>query len=229
MLQILKRGLLCPWAVFILIVGMGLIGSSTAGAVAIGLNIEFDTQATGDFTSVEISEDAGALNFVISLNRVELGADSDLHEFYFNLVDGFTGLQIVDTNAQTTEYVLAADPSVAGGAGSNFDWGVHFGNGAGPRGNGRLQTASFTLTADQDLSLDDLLVSSFASGGMIEVQLAAHIQGTSALTGASSETIGGVIPIPQPATGPLLVSALGFLGWWSRRSGHRIGRTRSRV
>lgn len=211
------RGLVHPRTFSLLMLLFGLIGPNPAGALTIGLNTEFDTGVTGDFGLVEITENAGALEFVISLNLVELGVDSDLHEFYFNLDDAISGLSIRDTDAAVTEYVLAPDPSVAGGAGSNFAWGVDFGNGGGPAGNGRLQTASFTLAADQDLTIADLLGSSFTQGGAIEVQFAAHIQGTSALTGATSETIGGMIP--EPSTGPLLLSALGILGLWSRRSG----------
>ncbi len=209
-------GLLSPWAISLLVVALGAIAPGTAGALTFDLNTEFDTGVTGPFSTVEIDEQAGALNFVISLNLDPLGADSDLHVFYFNLDAAITGLTIGDTNAPTTEYVLSPDPSVAGGAGSAFDWEVHFGNGAGAKGNGKLRSASFTLTADQDLSIADLLLSSFASGNTIEAQMAAHIQGTSTLTGASSETIGGmassVQPIPEPSTAALVAGALALLG-----------------
>jgi len=94
-------------------------------------------------------------------------------------------------------------PSVAGGAGSSFDWAVEFGNGAGPMGNFQLQTASFTLSLFGDLFVSNLLESSFASGGSLAVQMAAHIQGISALTGATSETIGGTI-VPEPSTAMLM-------------------------
>jgi hypothetical protein len=228
MLLFSERRHLRLWAVPLLAVAFSLIGPGTAGALTIDLNTEFDTGVTGDFAQLEITENAGALDFVISLNLVALGAGSDLHEFYFNLEDGFTGLAISDTDAPNTEYVLSSDPSVAGGAGSDFDWEVNFGKGGGRPGNGKLQTASFTLTADQDLSLTDLFISSFAQEGTIEVQFATHVQGTSALTGANSETIGGSAPIPEPATGPLVFSALGLLGFWRRRAGQRQ-RARSQV
>jgi len=224
------RGLVRPVAISM---WMGLLAAvipGTAGALTFGLNTEFDTGVTGPFALVEITEDSGALNFVITLNADELGAGADLHQFYFNLDASITGLAISNTDAPTTEYLLMSNPSVAGGAGSDFDWGVHFGSGAGAKGNGSLESASFTLTADQDLSLDDLFLSSFASGGSIPVQFAAHIQGTSALTGATSETIGGgMFPpggtIPEPSTASLLAGALMLLAGrsrWSRSRSQRM-------
>ena len=61
------------------------------------------------------------------------------------------------------------------------------------------------------LTLADLLAAdaSFASGGSIELDFAAHVQGTSLVTGASSETVGGVVP--EPSTGLLLGLALAGL------------------
>ena len=173
---------------------------------------------------ISINENGGGLNFSISLNLDLLGADSDLHVFYFNIVGEISGLAIATTDAPVSDYMLTQNPPVAGGAGSNFDWGVDFGNGGGASGNGKLQSASFTLTADQNLVLDDLLESSFASGGSIEVQFAAHIQGTSALTGASSETIGGTIP--EPSTGALVCWSLALLAVRSRRAGRSRTSTR---
>jgi hypothetical protein len=107
----------------------------------------------------------------------------------------------------TIEEDTGADPSVAGGAGADFDFAVNFGNGAGRRGNGALTAASFRLSADQPLSIAALLESSLASGRTIESQFAAHIQGTNLLVGSSSETVGGMVP--EPATGALV--ALGVL------------------
>ena len=87
---------------------------------------------------------------------------------------------------------------------------MNFGNGAGSSGNGVLTSATFTLMADQPLSIADLLESSFASGGSIETQFAAHIQGTELFVGADSETVGGIVP--EPATGALVALGLALLG-----------------
>ena len=51
----------------------------------------------------------------------------------------------------------------------------NFGNGAGSKGNGMRESARFTLSANQDLSVADLLGSSFAQNGSIEAQFAAHL------------------------------------------------------
>lgn len=181
---------------------------SSARALSFHLDTEFDTGVTGPFVSLELTETGGNLAFIVSLDLDELGPAADLHVLYFNLTGTVTGLAISDTNAPNTPYSLQSSPSVAGGAGSSFDWGVSFGNGGGPPGNGQLQTAEFTLSANEGLSIEQLMASSFASGGSIEIHMAAHIQGTSLLTGATSETVGGIVPIPEPSTGVLFVGGL---------------------
>jgi hypothetical protein len=110
-----------------------------------------------------------------------------------------------------TAYLLSLAPPVAGGAGSDFDYGVSFGNGAGPPGNGVLQQASFLILPvdpNESLSLDDFLNAewSSAAGGKIVADAAAHVQGTSLMDGSSSETVGGVVP--EPRTGLLITCGL---------------------
>jgi len=178
---------------------VALMAPGTAAAVSFDLNTEFDTGITGSYATVEISENDGALDFLISLNLDELGQDADLHALYFNFANDFGVLSISDTNAPNTEYVLTANPAVTGGAGSSFDWAVEFGNGAGQMGNDMLQVASFTISGFGDLSITHLLEMSSTSGGALQVHMAAHIQGTSLVSGASSETIGGVVPEPSTA------------------------------
>jgi hypothetical protein len=185
-----------------------------AGAVGVSLNVEFDTGETGSFGMVEITENAGDLDFVITLETSQLGRRADLREFYFNLLVD-ENLELLQTNAPTTPYELAEDPSVSGGAGSNFDYSVNFGNGAGRPGNGVLQVASFTLSGDGSLSIEDLIDSSFASGGSIEVNFAAHVQSTDLFRGADSETVGGIVP--EPSTGLLVGTGLSLAAAGRRR------------
>ncbi|MGH0035043.1 MAG: PEP-CTERM sorting domain-containing protein [Myxococcota bacterium] len=193
---------------------LGLLAAGPAAAVSFSLDVEFDDGTEGHFGTVDISENGGDLDFEITLTDA-LGGDPDLHEFYFNLVGSFTNVSILDTNAPTTGYSLSTSPSVAGGAGSSFDYGVNFGNGAGPPGNGQLTFASFTLGADEILSISDLDESSFAQGGGIEVNVAAHVQGTDFVQGTDSETVGGVIP--EPSTVWLLGLGLALMGARRRR------------
>jgi hypothetical protein len=196
------------WGALLAALTLGL-GPSTASAVGFDLDVEFDTGQTGNFAHVEIEEDFGALDFRIEIGDA-LGDEADLNEFYFNLLGAFTGVAISTADAPKTPYTLSLDPSIRGGAGASFDYGVNFGNGAGKSGNGVLDFATFTLTADQPLSIADLLESSFAAGGSIETQFAAHIQGTEILVGSGSETVGGIVP--EPATGALVALGLALLG-----------------
>jgi len=103
---------------------------------------------------------------------------------------------------------------VAGGAGSSFEYGVNFGNGAGGPGNGVLKTANFTISANEALTLASLSPTSSTSQDIV-VNFAAHVQGTSFVAGSTSETVGGVVP--EPSTAGLLVLGLAALA--SRRRG----------
>ena len=184
-----------------------LSAATPASALTIQLNREFDAGTVGNHLTLTVTEAAGALDFALSLAGTDLGAGSDLHEFYFNLVGTPTNVQISNTNAPTTAYALSASPSVAGGAGSSFEYGVNFGNGGGAPGNGVLKTASFRIAADQPLTLASLAQTSSTSSGIV-VNFAAHMQGTSFVAGATSETVGGVVPEPSTA----LLMAAGLLG-----------------
>ena len=172
-----------------------LLGAQVAHATSFPLDVEFDNGTVGNYGAVNVTEQTGGdLLFQITLNAAVLGAGADLHEFYFNLPSAITGAAISSTDVVNTSYTLDADPPVAGGAGSSFAYGVNFGNGAGPSGNGVLQSASFLLAADSDLSIADLLTSSSTSQGL-DVFFAAHVQGTT-LTNQDSETVGSSVPEP---------------------------------
>jgi hypothetical protein len=194
-------------SVAIVSLALSLVGAVGAGAVSFPLNVEFDTGLIGTFGNVEVTESGGDLNFAITLDA-SLGASRDLHEFYFNLDDGFTGVAISSTDVVNTAYTLTANPQVLGGAGSAFDFGVNFGNGAGPSGNGALQSATFTLSADQALAIGDLLISSSTSQD-IEVFFAVHVQGTSLIPDSDSETVGSLVP--EPGTLTLVLAGLAGL------------------
>ncbi len=194
---------------------------SSAQAVSIPLVVEFDDGTLDDYGTVDVVEDGlGDLDFTITLNTAAglLGANADLREFYFNLVGAFTGLSIFDDNAPDTPYtLLGPNPPIAGGAGSAFDWGVSFDNGSSSNGNGILQFATFTLSADQALVLTDLNEFSNCSTTCQDVLVAAHIQGTQPF---GSETVGGGPPgfvLPEPGTALLLGLGIAGLVASSRR------------
>jgi hypothetical protein len=191
------------------ILGTSVLGAAPGSATSFPLNVEFDVPMGGTFGTVDVTESGGDLNFAVSLDA-SLGTDRDLHELYFNLTDGLTGVALSSTDVVTTAYVLTPDPTEAGGAGADFDFGVNFGNGAGGPGNGALKTATFTISADQALSVADLLFPSSAKGDTIDVYLAAHVQGTSLRPNFTSETVGSLVP--EPGTAALLLGGLAGLG-----------------
>jgi hypothetical protein len=196
----------------------GAPGDAAALSFRAPLEVEFDDGRTGSYGSVFVEEIAGGdLRFTITLGSA-LGADRDLHELYFNLADGLDtgGLGIssfvCDGGACRTRFSLSRGRAVRGGAGSDFDFAVSFGNGGGRRGNGTLDTASFVLGADAALALIALDEDSETSAG-IEAVFAAHVQSTSLVRGSDSETVGAppvLIPIPEPATAALF--GLGLFG-----------------
>lgn len=168
--------------------------AQNASAVTINLVYEFDgVEPVQTYATVDITQNGADLDFAINYVG-NLGPNADIHEFYFNLTsppDPVTGLAITASNATTTPYtVLGPNPSIAGGAGSSFDWGVNLGNGSA---NGNLQMATFTLSADQALSVGDLFETS-SPNNTPPVNLAVHFQST--VTSPGSETIGGIVPVP---------------------------------
>lgn len=176
-------------------------------ALTVPFTFEFDDGVEGDFGSVRVEEDgSGGLFFEIALGE-DLGPNADLHYFYFNLVPDIVDLAITSDDSVVTDYTLSEDPSVRGGAGSSFEYEVFFGNGAGPKGNGNLAFATFTILSESGISLtlDDLFELSSTSQDL-ESHFAAHVQSTS--TRDDSETIGAIIP--EPMTSALL--AVGLLG-----------------
>ncbi len=187
---------------------MALLAVAPVSAASFGFDVEFDGNGTGDFGTLDVDEMGGDLVFTITLGA-DLGPNADLQSFYFNLVDPFSGLEIVADDAPNTPYSLMSPlfpvASVQGGAGSSFDNGVEFGNGGGAKGNFTLQSATFTLSADQSLALADLLETSSTNNAGL-VNFAAHVQSTEAFPGDDSETVGG--QVPEPSTALLLASGL---------------------
>lgn len=197
--------LVCRGAAFALVLAtIGVLLPASAQALTVPLTFEFDAGVEGDYGSVRVEEDgSGGLFFEITLGP-DLGPDADLHYFYFNLIGDVPNLDIASADTVNTPYGLEAGLSVRGGAGSSFDYSVFFGNGAGPPGNGTLQTASFTLSSSSvDLTLADLFELSSTSQGL-EANFAAHVQSTS--TRANSETVGAIVP--EPTSLALLASGL---------------------
>jgi len=204
------RALLCALA---LTACLGFL-PEPARALTLPITFEFDDGVEGDFGTVVIEEDGSGGIFIEVSVGPDLGSNADLHYFYFNLISDVPDLVISSDDPVATAYSLAAGSSVRGGAGSSFDYSVFFGNGAGPSGNGTLQTATFTLSSlSTALSLADFFELSSTSQGL-ESNFAVHVQSTS--TRAGSETVGAVIP--EPTTIALMACGLLGLAAAGRRS-----------
>jgi hypothetical protein len=183
--------LICAVACF-----SGLLALASSAA-DYSLRDALDGSAVGDFGLVSVEEDGrGGLVFAVSLNPDNLGRSADLHRLYFNLGGSLEGISGVTEDAYRTPYEIIKHPPVAGGAGIDFDVAIDFGKGAGKKGNGVLQRATFHVRAARALSLDDFGdESSTARGSAFAV--AAHIQGS------EISSVGGVLvapasPEPEP-------------------------------
>ena len=172
--------------------------SVSASASTFNLLYEFDgALPVQSYGAVDVMQNNGDLEFVVTADTSTLGSNADIHVLYFNLINDFPGLNISTSNAPTTEYeIIGPSPSVRGGAGAAFEWGVDFGPGGGSKGNGTLQLATFTLSADQPLMVSDLLEFSDPNNTP-PVILAIHFQNT--YTPYDSETVGATVPIPAAA------------------------------
>jgi hypothetical protein len=190
------------------------LAAAPAQALQFTLGHEFDTGLTGPHATVDVTESGGGLDFVVSLAGSDLGGGADLHIFYFSLAGDPTNVALSSSQMVTTAFSLTENPSGAGNAGTDFEYGVEFGNGAGPPGNGVLKTASFRITADQPLTLASLDVLTQTNQGIL-ANVALHVQGTSLVSGADSETVGGVVP--EPGTVLLLGAGLTGLAVRGRR------------
>ncbi len=211
--------------VMLLAVSILFFLSSPVHALVIDLNQEFDGNSSGttSYGTVTVTQNGNDLDFIITANTANLGG-GDIHEFYFNLTsppDPVTGLAVTVGNwlsASSKFTILGPNPSISGGAGASFDWGVSFGNGGGTSGNGVLTTATFTLSADQTLLVDDLLEWT-ATNNTPDVYMAVHFQDTD-IFNADSEMVGGGAHAPVPA--PIYLLGTGLIGLVGFRGRRRI-------
>jgi len=197
-------------SIFCVILLMMTLTAGSAAAYTFDLKYEFD----GDlpvltYGTVDVTQSGDDLLFIITVDTTTvLGTNADIHELYFNLTFTPTNLAITADNHPNNAYtLLGPNPSVTGGAGASFDWGVSFGNGGGPAGNGTLQYASLTLSADEALSVSNLFELSYPNG-IPPVNVAVHFQGTA--TSPGSETIGGYYEVPLP--GAMWLFGSGLMG-----------------
>lgn len=195
-----------------------LLSVANANALLIDLIYEFDGNSNDGLTSfgtVDITESSGDLDFTITANTTNLGSiNADIHEIYFNLTFDATNLEISDFSPialNPPESSLEIPPTIAGSAGSGFDYGINFGD-----GEPQYSQLSFTLSALENLTIANLLEWS-TTNNTPPVLMAVHFQSTNVF-GETSETVGGgVAPVPEPATMLLFGTGLACLAGLARR------------
>lgn len=220
------------WACRTVMATVGILGIATCPLLAditVNLTYEFDGKSVGTtvFGTVKLAQNADNVDFTITADTAAL-AGGDIHQFYFNLPSDVTGLDVVPGSWGGTSNksigppdgtafsILGPSPSVIGGAGAAFDWGVDFGDGGGKPGNGTLTQAMFTLTADQTLAVTDFLSELSYPNNTPSVFMAVHFQGAKVF-GGGSETVGGGPLVPAPAAAALGIMGLMLIGWKRHR------------
>ena len=211
-----------------LVLALGLAGLSSAHAdsLTVDLIYQLSDGTTGDYGEVTVNEVGGDLHFTISRGP-DLGPSADLVEFYFNLNGAFTGLAISSTDPQPGSSYLFGMPATPRGESTfSFEAEVNFGNGTGPAGNGTVTTATFTLSADQALTLASIMETSSDDAVPVEILFGAFFRATGEIA-EESQIVGA--PVPLPAAAWLFGSALlGFpaVRRWSGRRSEARGRSR---
>jgi hypothetical protein len=207
------------------VLGLGLGAAAREAAAA---SLEFPLAVVlrdgkaGSFGTVRIEELAGGdLEFRITL-APELGPRADLHELYFNLVDGLDDddLRVSDASCNghgcNRPFRVRGSGRLRWGGQARFDFRVDFGKGTGRKGNGMLTEARFVLDADEALALADVLEQSTPTPRGIAAFLAAGAQSARLERRDRMETIAAV-PVPEPGTAALMLLGLGGLGVAGRR------------
>ena len=215
-----RRGVV--WALAALGLGVAGLASNAAansitcpsGATCLSFGVELGPQRTGDFGTLMLRDVGDDVEFTITLNEAVLGSHANLHEFYFNLPDGFDigDDDIFSASCDDSELTLDEGRPVRGGAGAEFDFSLNF----DADRTERIQRVSFIL---EDLSVEEVLDAAFANPGVtgrgLEVLFAAHIQGSGHGRGSASATVG--VPVPEPGTAALFGLGLAGIAFAGRR------------
>ncbi|MBW2496703.1 MAG: hypothetical protein JRF61_05465 [Deltaproteobacteria bacterium] len=173
-----------------------LVAASVAFSADYPLRSALDDSVVADFGVVRVDEDGqGGLLFTVWLNPDTLGRSVDLHRLYFNLEGPLVGLSGVTEDEYRTPYEIIKRPPVAGGGGIEFDVAIDFGKGAGKKGNGVLQQATFHVHTARPLSLEDVGEESATAGGSL-FGVAVHVQGS------DLSSVVGVFEPPPPSPEP---------------------------
>jgi hypothetical protein len=181
------------------------------------LSVELGPQRTGEFATLTLQDVAEGVQFTIALDEAVLGPHANLHEFYFNLPDGFRidedDVRLTSCDVSSCSIDFDQGRSVRGGAGADFDFSVAF-----DAGNRRIQMASFVVSA-LGLGADGVLAAALENPGVtgrdLAVLFAAHVQGSGNGRGSASATVG--VPVPEPDTVALFGLGLAGLAFAGRR------------
>jgi len=202
-----------------LALGTGARGSAAA-SLEVPLVVALRDGSLGSYGSIRVEELAGGdLGFEITLSP-SLGPRADLHELYFNLVDGLARAELEVEQPRCNGHGcnrplrLRESRRLRWGGKARFDFRVDFGHGPGPRGNGQLLSASFVLDGDEPLALADLLEQTAPTAQGTEALFAASVQSARREKRLAMETVAAV---PEPETAALMLLGLAGLAVAGRR------------
>jgi hypothetical protein len=168
-----------------------------ATAADFPLTVDLRHAEVDDYGLVHVEEDgAGGLIFSVELDPEILGPRAHLRDLHFNLDGDLTGLEVLTHDPVPRRYRLRRHGGFRHG--TLFDVSISFGSDRGRRSNGTLQEVSFSLVADDPLSVDDLLPMSFTRRGEA-LHMAASVMRASHKRHGYTVFLGAVYePEPEP-------------------------------
>jgi hypothetical protein len=183
------------------------VGSAVAATISIPVAIGAGANITG---TVDLTDNAGDIDVTLTVQ------DGDIRGFWFSLDGVETG--VVGTSPPVSDVCyynpeaasLCGGGNVMSGAGAVFEYAFDLGN---PGGNDIGTTVSFTLSADQDLTIG-MFLNGFVGIRVQGIDEERFGEGSAKLVASCSDGECGEGPpqeIPEPSTWMMLATGAGLM------------------